>query len=323
MFSYRVFLKQAWDITKRYRYLWFFGIFASLTAIGGEYQIISQGLNSNPGGSFTSIGIFMLYNLFNPSFYAGIASLAASNPAALWSLASVLLLALFLAIIMVYLAIVSQAALVEQSAQIILNKKKKSGLNISDGLSFGRKHFWHLLGLNLSNNILITFGFMLISLPLIFLLITDAAVLTLAYTLLFVVFVPISLAIAFIIKYAIAARVLENLSFVSSIGKGWEIFRRNWLVSLEMALILFLINFAAGIVTIAAIFLFFLPLLVVSLQLYLPILTATSFILTISAMLVAASIINTFQISAWTSLYIRLQEKKGLSKLERIFKRRR
>lgn len=323
MFSYRFFLKQAWSITKRYRYLWFFGIFASLTAIGGEYQIISQGLNNNPGGNFISVGVFMLYNLFNPTFYAGIGSLAANNPAALWSLVTVLLLTLALIIIMVYLAIVSQAALVEHSAQIILSKKKKIGLNISDGLAFGRKHFWNVLGLNISGNLIITFSFLIVSLPLIFLLITDTAILALAYTLLFVIFVPISLSIAFIIKYAIAARVLENLSFVASLNKGWKIFQNNWLVSLEMALILFLINFAAGVVTIATIFLFFLPLLVISLQLYLPLLTAISFILTMAAMLVAASILNTFQISAWTSLYIHLQEKKGLSKLERMFQRKR
>ena len=105
--------------------------------------------------------------------------------------------------------------------------------------------------------------------------------------------------------------------------KGWKIFQNNWLVSLEMSLILFLINFAVGIVTIAVISLFFLPLLLLSLQLYLPLLTALSFILTLAAMLVAASIFNTFQISTWTSLYIHLQEKKGLSKLERIFQRQR
>jgi len=323
MFSYRFFLKQAWSITKRYRYLWFFGIFASLTAVGGEYQIISQGLNNDPGGSFVSMGIFMLYNLFNPTFYASISSLAASNPAALWSLVAVLLLALALIIIMIYLAIVSQAALVEHSAQIILNKKKKTGLNINDGLVFGRKHFWDVLGLNIAGNLSITLSFLIISLPLVFLLVTDTAILALAYTLLFIIFVPISLSIAFIIKYAIAARVLENLSFIASIHKGWHIFQNNWLVSLEMALILFLVNFAAGVITIAAIFLFFLPLLVLSLQLYLPMLTAISFILTLAAMIIAASVLNTFQISAWTGIYIHLQEKKGLSKLERIFQRKR
>lgn len=322
MFSYRFFLKQAWSITKRYRYLWFFGIFASLTALGGEYQIIAQAMNNNPGGSFASMGVFMLYNIFNPSFYAGITALAASNPAALWSLILVTLLALALIAIMIYLAIISQAALVQHGAQIMINKKKKLALSINEGLITGRKHFWQVLGLNISNNLFITLSFFIISLPLILLLVGDVAGLTLAYILLFIIFIPISLSIAFIIKYAIAARVLENLRFIAAIEKGWHIFKKNWLVSLEMALVLFLINFIVGILTIALIFLFFLPLLVLSLQLYLPFLTAISFLLIIALMLVVASILNTFQISTWTGLYLHLQTKKGLSKLERIFKRK-
>jgi len=323
MFSYRFFLKQAWNITKRYRHLWFFGIFASLTAIGGEYQIIAQGLNNNPGGSFVSTGFFIFYSLFDPNFYHGISQLAATNPSLLWSILSVALLVLALVVVMTYLAITSQAALVEQSARIILSKKKKEDLSISEGLLAGRKHFWRVLALNITNNIVITLSFFIISLPLVFLLITDTSALALAYTLLFIIFVPISLSIALIIKYAIAARVLEGRSFVSSISKGLNLFQKNWLVSLEMALLLFLINFAVGVLTIAAIFLFFLPLLILSLQIYAPILTAISFILTISTMIVAASILNSFQISAWTGLYLHLQEKKGRSKLERIFQRKR
>jgi hypothetical protein len=130
MFSYRFFLKQAWNISRRYRHLWFFGIFASLTAIGGEYQIIAQGMNTSPGGSFVSTGFYLFYNLFDPNFYAGLRELAISNPAALWSLISALLLVIAIIAVMVYLAMTSQAAIIEQSAQIIIGKKKKLNLSI-------------------------------------------------------------------------------------------------------------------------------------------------------------------------------------------------
>jgi hypothetical protein len=176
-----------------------------------------------------------------------------------------------------------------------------------------------MLALNIANHLFITFSFFIISLPLVFLLITSDAVLTLIYTILFLIFIPLALSIALTIKYALAARVLEGKSFVGSIMKGLEIFRNNWLVSLEMAIILFLINFAIGIATIAGIFLFFLPLFVLSLQLYLPILTGISLVLMIGTMLVVASVLNTFQISSWTGLYLSLQDKKGRSKIERIF----
>lgn len=322
MFSYRIFLKQAWQITRRYPHIWFFGIFASLLSLGGEYQIIAKGTTSSPGGQFISDGNLILQNFFNPTFYSSLADLAIENKAALLSLITIFLLALALAGVMFYLAILSQVAIVKQSAHIIISKKKKEKLTISEGLIEARKHFWRVLGLNFSSYILISLILILISLPLLFLLITDSIALNLSYALLFIIFTPIALSIALIIKYAIAIRVLEEKTFIASITKAVKIFKDNWLVSLEMALILFLINFVVGIVTIFFISLFFLPMLFISLQFFVPILAALSLILSIGTMLVVASWLNTFQISAWTGLYLHLQDKKGHSKLERLFNRK-
>ena len=321
MFSYRIFLKQAWNITRKYRHLWFFGIFASLTAIGGEYQLISQGFTAQPGGHFLDNGIFILYNLFNPTFYSSLGQLVTTNPAAFWSLISVIALAVLLVLVMIYLAITSQAALVEQSARLILSKKKTENLSINEGIGFGRRHLWPVLSLNIANSLIISLCLLIISLPLAFLLITDSSAISLTYSILFILFVPIALAIALIMKYAIASQVLEDRSFIASIEKAWKMFHKNWLVSLEMAIMLFLINFIVGILTLIVVSLFFVPLLLLSLQLYAPILMALSLILIIAIMIIAASILNTFQISAWTSLYLHLQQKRGISKLERLFKR--
>lgn len=319
MFSYRLFLKQAWNITKKYRYLWFFGIFASLLSIGGEYQLITQSATTRPGGSFLSNGNIIWQIILSPDFYQGFVNLATENSAALLAVICIFLLSVGLAVIMLYLAILSQSAIVSQSAQILLNKKKKTNLNISDGLAEAKPHFWRVLGLNLFSYIVVVLSLFLISLPLVFLIITDTLAISIAYTLLFIVFAPIALSIALLIKYAIAARVLENTSFVSSIQKGLKIFKNNWLVSLEMALILFIINFAVGIVTLFFIALLFMPMLFIAIQFYAPILAAISLVLSIGTMLVVASWLNTFQISTWTGLYLHLQDKKGRSKLERLF----
>jgi hypothetical protein len=322
MFSYRLFLKQAWTITKRYPHIWFFGIFASLLSLGGEYQIIAKGTTSTPGGQFISDGNLILQNFFNPSFYSGLADLAIENRAALISLITIFLLALVLAVVMFYLAILSQTAIIKQSAHIIISKKKKERLSINEGLIEARKHFWRVLALNLTSYVIVSLSLLLISLPLLFLLITDSIALNISYAILFMIFVPIALSIALTIKYAIAIRVLEGKSYISSLTKAIRIFKDNWLVSLEMALILFLINFVVGIVTIFFISLFFLPMLFIALQFFVPILVALSLLLSIGTMLIVASWLNTFQISAWTGLYLHLQDKKGHSKLERLFNRK-
>jgi len=319
MFSYRFFLKQAWNITKKYRHLWFFGIFAAFIAVGGEYQIIGQGLTSEPGGIFASSGFLLLYSFFNPSFYQGLGNLASTNPAAFWSLISVSLLVLALIAIIIYLAVISQVAIIKQSAAIIISKKKNNNLTIGGGLEDGRPHFWKVLALNIISSVIISLSFFIISLPLVFLFLTDAAAITVAYIILFIIFVPVALSIALIIKYAIAARVLEGGGFTASMSQGWNMFKKNWLVSLEMALILFIINFLVGLLTLIVLFLFFIPLFVLSIQLYSSLLTAISALLIIGVMIFAASILNTFQISTWTGLYLHLQSKRGRSKLERLF----
>lgn len=319
MFSYRLFIKQAWNITKKYKHLWFFGIFASLLAVGGEYQLITQSATANPGGNFLSNGNIIMQILLSPDFYRGFANLAAENSAALIAVMSIILLSLVLVSVMIYLAVLSQSAIISHSTKILLSKKKKENLNINDGLNDAKKHFWRVLGLNFLSGAIISLTLFIISLPLVFLLLTDTVVLGVAYTLLFIVFTPVALSIALLIKYAIAARVLENTSFVASIQKGIKIFKDNWLVSLEMALILFIINFIVGIITLFFIALLFMPMLFIGIQFASPILAALSLVLSIGTMLVIASWLNTFQITTWTSLYLHLQDKRGRSKLERIF----
>lgn len=319
MFSYRFFIKQAWNITKKYKHLWFFGIFASLLSICGEYQLISQSATAGPGGNFLSDGNVILQILLSAEFYQGFANLATENSSALLAVISILLLSLALAAIMAYLAILSQSAIISHSAKILLSRKKKENLNINDGLISARKHFWRVLALNFLNAFVITLSLYLISIPLVFLILTDTLALGISYTLLFIIFVPIALSIALLIKYAIAARVLENRSLVSSIQKGFKMFKDNWLVSLEMALILFIINFIVSIITLFIIAILFMPMLFIGMQFYSPALTILSLLFSIGTMLVVASWLNTFQISAWTSLYLHLQDKKGKSKIERIF----
>lgn len=322
MFSYRFFIKQAWGITKKYKNLWFFGIFASLLAVGGEYQLITQSATASPGGYFLSDTNIVLQAFLSADLYRGLANLAIENSAALLALIGIFLLSLSLVLIMIYLAVLSQSAIISHSAKIILSKKKKENLNINDGLNDAKKHFWRVLALNFLTSTVISLALFLISLPLVFLFITDTVTLGVIYTLLFIIFTPIALSIALLIKFAIAARVLENTSFVASVQKGIKVFKENWLVSLEMALILFIINFIVGLLTLLLIALLFMPMLFIGIQFYSPILAALSLVLSIGTMVVVASWLNTFQISTWTSLYLHLQDKRGRSKLERIFSKK-
>ncbi len=322
MFSYRFFVNQAWNITKRYKHLWFFGLFASLLYASGEYQIISSFLRQDDGGTFVSTWLIIFGSLFTPAFWSGLLELAAQNTALLWTLISLAILTLASFLIILYISIISQAAIVDQSAQIIKNKRRLKNLSIGEGIQKSRQWFWPVLWLNVSTKLAITLCFFILSIPLIFIILTNSLFSTLIYALLFLIFLPIALFISFVIKYAIASCIIENNKILPAIERGWQIFKDNWLVSFEMAFILFIINFLIGLLTLIFVSLFFISLYMIGMLVGSAGLVAFSLLLTIATMALVAAGLGVFQTAAWTGLFLKLKEAKGRSKLERIFFRR-
>jgi len=189
-------------------------------------------------------------------------------------------------------------------------------------LAAGHQHFWPVLGLNILIKILVNFAFFIISLPLLFMALNQAPILIGAYTLLFVIFIPVAVSLSLLMKYAIAYQVLDNQRFVPAMEKGWQLFRRHWLVSLEMAIILFIISFLAGLAMLVVVSIFIFPLFWMGAAFQMGWLTILSLLLALIIIIIVGSWLVTFQISTWTSLFLALKEKGGLAKLERLFARR-
>lgn len=325
MFSYRNLLKQAWDITWKYKYLWFFGLFASLAAAGGsiEYQVLAQNLNQNlVDGTYFHLNNFLLIAELLRSFFVGLGDLFQYNIWIILNALTLLIITLTIIFVFVWLAISSQAGLIDSVKKILSAKKKEPVLGVREGLASGHKHFWPVLGLNIIIKILVSFAFFIISLPLLFMIISDSSYLLVVYTLLFIVFVPIAVSLSLMVKYAIAFKVLENKSFVASLEDGWKLFIKNWLVSLEMAIILFIISFLGGLMTLISLAILFFPLFFVGVAYQIYWLAILMILLALVVVVVIGSCLTTFQISTWTNLFIRLREKGGLAKLERIFQKK-
>ena len=222
MFSYRSILKQALSIAWKNKHLWFFGLFASLAVAGGsmEYQFLGQsfnqgivdgsyqGLNSilNTGELFKQLGNGAV-NLFNQDFVVVLNAF------------TLFLLFLTIVAVFIWLAISSQAALVDNIKKIISPKKKVTISSLREGLTIGSKHFWSVLWLNILIKALVSFCFFMASIPLLFMVISSNSIFIVLYTILFVIFVPIAVSLSLIIKYAISYRVLENESTYNSLHK--------------------------------------------------------------------------------------------------------
>lgn len=325
MFSYRSILKQAWLVVWKHKYLWFLGLFASLAVAGGsmEYQFITDSVSQGLiGGSYQNLSNVLALGDLGQQILAGVVNLFSQNIILILNALSFFLLFLLLVFLFVWLAISCQAALVDNVKQILTAKRKTPIFSFREGLTHGSKHFWPVLGLNILIKACICLAYFIASLPLLFLVASDNYIFVIVYTILFTIFVPVAVSLSLIIKYAISYCVLEDYSLVKSIEKGWKLFKNNWLISLEVALILFFISFLASFVALLILFILLFPIFWVSLSFSIVWLSIAILIIGLIFIIAFGSMITSFQVAAWTNLYLQLKENKGIAKLERIFKRK-
>ncbi len=319
MFSYRKFLKDSWQLTKSYKYLWFFGLFSALLYLGGEYQVIATFIEQNNGLITINTWLIILASFFTSAFWSGLLEIFNQNIALFWTIITLFLLALAIFAIIIYIAVISQAALISQIIRINNSKRKIINFSIGDSFQKGKQWLWSLLWVNVSSKVLITLIFTLLSLPLLFIYMTNSYFSVIVYILLFLIFIPLALTISFVMKYAMVSVVSDNKKTIEAIEEGWRVFKKNWLVSFEMAFILFVINFLVAFLALIFISLLFGPMILLGVDINSAFLIALGLLLSISSMILTATLLSVFQTATWTKLFLKIQNTKGSSKLERVF----
>ena len=309
-------------ITWRNKYLWFFGFFAALLGSGGQYELLINGLNGEIGkGAFSGWESFKDTGLFSGQTFSNLIGVAKEDAASLIIILIIGLVILAIAGFLVWLSTVSQAALVNNTPAHVGNKKG----NFKLGLAAGINKFWPVFGLNMTMRFAVVLILFLVGTPIIFLTSKLGPVLAgIIYIIVFACLLVAALAISFIMKYAIGFVVLEESRFVDSIRSGWELFKENWLVSMEMALILFLIGLGVSIAYLFAVLILFTPFLLIGLVLskitilgYV-ITFLIAFIFYLVALFFTGAILSTFQTVSWTTLFLQLLNKGGTSKIVRV-----
>lgn len=326
MHLYRNILKQALSIAWHNKYLWFFGLFAVLLGNGGIYDILIRGFSGNKSEKFfyniqriSETGFFSLNTLTN------IPQLFKTEPFSMIILFIVGLVILASICFLIWLIVVSQIALVNNSSIIIGNKQKKLG--IRDGITSGTKNFWPVLWLNIINKIILYIIFLLLGLLVVDIVSKYGPLsINILYIILFIVFIPFAIIISFIIKYAVAYIIIKGDGLIMAIKKGLELFIKNWLISVEMALILFFINFVFGLAIILCVLIITVPFVFLAVLFY-KLLSVIGFwliasiglIILLFIIMAAGAFLATFQIASWTKLFLELINKGGTSKILRIF----
>lgn len=328
---YRKILSQALKITWRHKYLWFFGIFAAILGSGGEYEILINSFSGDPKQAiFPALQKIAETGVFSGQTLINIGHIAQTDPLSLISLLAVYVGILALMVFLIWLAVISQSVLVNSAAAYQSGRKSNLAPNFGERVRASvakvKDKFWQILGLNFLVKIALYAAFILVSLPII-LAINKPEMLfnKILYFILFILFVPFALSLSLLIKYAIAYIILKNNKFFEAIKSSWELFRENWIISIEMAFILFLINFLASLILILAVLSLAVPFLFLGYVASIIIGSAgawfiitLAFIVLLSAVILGGAVISTFQISSWTCLFSELVNKGATSKIERI-----
>lgn len=324
MSLYSNILKQALSITCRYKYLWFFGLFATLIG-GGGYEVISKSLSGDTVQAlFPNFNRLAETGIFSWKTFLNLGEIFKTNPESTLALLLVGIIILVLLIFLIWLMVVSQIAIVDNSSGIIRGKKEPLG--IKKGINAGIKYFWPVLGLNLIIKIIICLTFFVMS-SLFFLLGNglNSPVASYLYVILFIILVPIAVIFSFIIKYAICFVAVKSNNFVNAIKESWKLFIKNWLISIEMAFLLFFINFLAGLAIILVVLVLTVLFLFLALILYeltslmaFWLIVGIWFIIALLITALGGAILTTFQTISWTGLFVELVSRGGTSKIVRI-----
>lgn len=239
-FTRREVFQRALEIVWRKKYLWFLGFFAGLVAHGGEPDLLFR-----PTSSLTTVRDY-LTGLRDATqsgdwdrFVDSLRDFVASYPL---NTIGIVLVGIILFVTILWLVIVSQSAIVT----VVGRTFQKKLATLFDGLAAGAAAFWPVVTINVLAKLLtwslwvIVFG-----IPAIVFLISG----TTAWSLIasigsLVVTLPVAIGISFLTKYAINGIVLQGLDPVSAIRHGWNLFKANWLMSMEIAVLVFLVNIA-------------------------------------------------------------------------------
>ena len=311
-------LVNSWRAVWRNKILWFFALF-SLFLGGGQWNSF---LSANFSNFFKEDGIaYNLYQiLFSGGAFGNFVNKITEDPIAFLVLFLVLFLLAFIFILFVYISVVFQGGLVYSIFKVNIKQK----INIHDSLAVGKNNFWHVLSLNIMMKFVIWgLSFLLAFFSLMsFLKNSTLSVLFFSLTSIFILLFLFLL--SFIFRYALSYVVLKGNDGISAIKESFKLFFKNWIINLEVAAFLFIINYVFLFFAIWTIKIIMIPLSSMgAFSLYLSSGVSFGFYFVFIPILISLFILTFFTILSaynycvWVALFIRLTGDKKVPSLTR------
>ena len=317
--TYRAILKKALTITFSHKKLWLLGFWVALLGNGGEYEIFLKNTRQMSATVFDASDIpafFTAHELLKP-ITAAIKNIFIAEEMVI-NLLTVLMFAG-----LVYLTIMAQGTLIISIYSRYTNQKhllKEQWIEL-------RKKFWTLLFTNVIIKGIGLIAALLISLPVLLLL---SRAINIPFTFAvgitaFLIFTPLAIIASFLLKYTLLFILIKGKEPRSALVGSVKLFAKYWLISLENAFLLFIINFFIGILTFGIVILISFPFVATLGVSTYPLALPEGHYATIIAWIalvvgpIVGSILSVFQYSTWTLLFTTLTSRKIMhSKLARV-----
>jgi len=323
---YRPILKKSWDIIWHFKSLWFLGFFAALISSGGEFELLSKIIfDTNGDKNFIreAINGFKdgLQNTLPDSgnILANLWALTTSAPINIISTILILLVAIIITAFIVWLTTVSQIGLIRNVNLATQNKPA----TINEGIDAGVENFWPILVINLIYKTILLIIFVLLGKEIILLVALGYAG-TVIHIVSLVLLSIITIIISFLVRYQILYIIIKKEKIITALKSAGRLFVNNWLLSLEMAFILFIVYVAVlYISTFITAVLLAVPLVFTTYSSQIPVAVLIGLIMTAALAIIIYTILVTalmsvFQWSAWILLFNQMNTGKTLSKIVKL-----
>lgn len=312
-FNFGEVLTRAWQIVWKHRVLWVFGILASCGRGGSNF---------NSGSSGGGDGGFGTPSDLPPQVMEWFRWVEEN---AVMFIALICLFALLIWIVTIFLSTIGKIGLIRGTSQI---DGGAESLIFGQLFSESMPYFWRIFGLSLIATIpFLVLAVVIIAAALPYLILIPSSgsetppVIGLGLIPLvigcFCLLIPLSIVINLIVRQAENAIVLEEMSVMPALSRGWDVFRSNLGPIIIMAIILTVIGFAVGFIIAIPIFIIVVPAVIAfavgEAQNWTPMAIAGVCIcLYIPISLLLNGIATAYTESAWTLTYMRLTKPQDI-----------
>jgi hypothetical protein len=312
---YRELVAAAWSITKERRHLWFLGLGAAILMMnGGAADYLFR--------TFVKVSSGDPYSGLIAAGRAVVSAVGTGDNETRIGIFAALLLGAAIFTLVGAMAVASSGGLLSAVGAYLGNKK----MSAREAFSRGMEKLGPLVVTQIVGRTILFFIF---TFSVLGVYIYQENALNLAVSIgLLLVFAVAAIIIPFLMVMTNAGIMLKRLGWMEAVGQALVFFRRHWLVSLEMIVIVFAVSVLAALAVILIGVVLIIPFTILFFAFStlgatsvagVAIMTMVFQPLMILLIILAGAILAVFEHAAWVGLYLRFSDRGALAKLERIW----